>query len=77
MAGIIIVLGIVVDDAIIIADNIKEKYEQGLKGLDALRAGVTEVLPPIAVSVLTTALSIYSIDVFRWILWHVYKNIFH
>ena len=57
LAGIIIVLGIVVDDAIIIADNIKEKYEQGMRGINALKNGVLEVISPIAASVVTTILA--------------------
>ncbi len=57
LAGIIIVLGIVVDDAIIIADNIKEKYEQGLRGIEALKTGVLEVVSPIAASIVTTILA--------------------
>ena len=52
-----------VDDAIIIADNIKEKYEQGLKGLEALQVGVTEVLAYRCIR-FNNCLSIYSIDVF-------------
>ena len=57
LAGIIIVLGIVVDDAIIVADNIKEKYERGLKGINALQQGVIEVITPITISILTTILA--------------------
>lgn len=52
LAGIIIVLGIVVDDAIIVAENIQRKRSLGVK--DAAVVGATEVFPPIIASILTT-----------------------
>ncbi len=54
MIGLIIVLGMVVDDAIVVCENVWRYYEQGLKPVDAITAGVTEVSAPVLASVLTT-----------------------
>ncbi|MDH3590529.1 MAG: efflux RND transporter permease subunit, partial [Planctomycetota bacterium] len=50
----ILVLGIVVDDAIVVGENIFSKREQGLPPLRAAVEGVREVLVPASVAVLTT-----------------------
>ena len=50
----IMVLGIVVDDAIIIGENIFRKQEEGLPPLEAAKAGAIEVGRPVIFSVLTT-----------------------
>jgi len=57
LAGIIIVLGIVVDDAIIIAENITRKIEQGLSPEVAAIEGTSEVFRPILASILTTCVA--------------------
>jgi multidrug efflux pump subunit AcrB len=57
LAGIIIVLGIVVDDAIIIAENISRHREKGDKILDAAINGTTEVFKPIMASIITTCVA--------------------
>lgn len=54
LAGIIIVLGIVVDDAIIIAENISRFKEKGLSSFDAAVQGSYDVFRPILASILTT-----------------------
>lgn len=54
LMGIIIVLGMVVDDAILVAENIYSYREKGLSGVDAAVKGVNEVLWPVITSVLTT-----------------------
>ena len=54
LAGIIIVLGIVVDDAIIVAENISRKLADGIPPKTAAKDGVMEVIFPILASVLTT-----------------------
>lgn len=53
MFAFIIALGIVVDDAIVIGENIYHKREQGLKPLAAAVAGTREVAAPVIVSALT------------------------
>ncbi|MDO9515112.1 MAG: efflux RND transporter permease subunit, partial [Syntrophales bacterium] len=50
----IMVLGIVVDDAIIIGENIFRKQEEGLPPLQAATQGALEVGHPVVFSVLTT-----------------------
>ncbi|MBD63677.1 MAG: hypothetical protein CME62_00590 [Halobacteriovoraceae bacterium] len=57
LAGIIIVLGIVVDDAIIIAENIMRKKEEGLSLKDACVEGSYEVWKPITASIITTCVA--------------------
>ena len=57
LAGIIIVLGIVVDDAIIVADNISSKISEGLPLKRAAVEGTTEVVAPILASIITTCVA--------------------
>ena len=52
--GLIIVLGLVVDDAIVIGENIDAERENGLAGPEAARAGAKRMLAPVVVGVLTT-----------------------
>ncbi|HER19650.1 MAG TPA: efflux RND transporter permease subunit, partial [Chromatiales bacterium] len=54
MAAMIMIVGIVVDDAIIIAENVHRKREQGLAPIDAAVEGLTEVFQPVMTTVLTT-----------------------
>jgi multidrug efflux pump subunit AcrB len=53
----ILVLGIVVDDAIIVGENIYNKREQGLAPLDAAIEGLQEVIAPVSIGILTTILA--------------------
>lgn len=57
LAGIIIVLGIVVDDAIIIAENISRHREEGLPIHEAAYIGTIEVIKPITASIVTTCVA--------------------
>ena len=52
--ALIIVLGIVVDDAIVVGENIGAEQEHGLTGADASIAGVQGVFGPVFIGVLTT-----------------------
>ena len=52
--ALIIVLGLVVDDAIVIGENIDTERRAGLTGPDAAVAGVQGVLAPVTVGVLTS-----------------------
>jgi multidrug efflux pump subunit AcrB len=54
LAGLIMVVGIVVDDGIIIAENIHTKRELGLQPVDAAVAGISEVFKPVVTTILTT-----------------------
>ena len=57
----IMVLGIVVDDAIIIGENIYRKQESGLPPLKASIEGALEVGRPVVFSVLTTMVAFYPL----------------
>ncbi len=57
----IMVLGIVVDDAIIIGDNIFRKSEEGLPPLEAATEGAMEVGRPVIFSVLTTIVAFWPL----------------
>ncbi len=49
----IVTLGIIVDDAIVVGENIYEKREQGMPALEAAIAGAREIAGPITFAVLT------------------------
>lgn len=61
--GMIIVIGILVDDGIVIAENIYQHYEKGEKPIQAAINGTLEVIPPIVSAVITTLLA-FSIFLF-------------
>ncbi len=52
--GMIIVIGILVDDGIVIGENIYHHYEKGKSPTRAAIDGVSEVIPPIVSAILTT-----------------------
>lgn len=55
--GMIIVIGILVDDGIVISENIYQHYERGKPRIQAAIDGTMEVLPPIFSAVITTILA--------------------
>lgn len=61
--GMIIVIGILVDDGIVIAENIYQQYEKGKSPEQAAIDGVMEVLPAI-LSAITTTILAFSIFLF-------------
>ena len=54
MLGFIMVLGMLVDDAIIIGENITFHMEQGMKPNEAATLGAKELVGPVSATVLTT-----------------------
>jgi len=52
--GMIIVIGILVDDGIVIAENIYQRYENGEDAYNAAINGTMEVLPAVFSAILTT-----------------------
>lgn len=58
--GMILVIGILVDDGIVIAENIYGKYEKGASRLDATIEGTLEVLPAVFSAILTTVIAFSS-----------------
>ena len=71
----IMVLGIVVDDAIIIGENIFQKMEQGLKPLEAAVEGATEVGRPVVFSVLTTLVAFAPLLLAGGMMGNIMRNI--
>ncbi len=55
--GMIIVVGILVDDAIVVGENIYAHYERGKPRLRAAVDGTMEVIAPVSTSVLTTVIA--------------------
>ena len=54
LMAMILVLGILVDDGIVIGENIYQHHEQGKKPIKAAVEGTLEVLPSVVASVMTT-----------------------
>ncbi|MGM0462663.1 MAG: efflux RND transporter permease subunit [Fibrobacterota bacterium] len=54
LMGMIIVIGILVDDAIVVAENIYQRHEAGLSPLNAALEGVQDVAVPVFTAVATT-----------------------
>ncbi len=52
--GFIIVLGLVVDDAIVTAENVYIKLKEGMEPLEAATEGTVEVATPVTFGILTT-----------------------
>lgn len=61
--GMIIVIGILVDDGIVIAENIYQHYEKGKTPTEAALDGIMEVIPPVVSAIITTLLA-FSIFLF-------------
>lgn len=55
--GMIIVIGILVDDGIVIGENIYHHYEKGKSPIKAAIDGTLEVIPPIVSAILTTIIA--------------------
>lgn len=55
--GMIIVIGILVDDGIVIGENIYQHYEKGKSPIRAAIDGTIEVLPPVVSALLTTMIA--------------------
>ncbi|MEO1725203.1 MAG: efflux RND transporter permease subunit, partial [Pseudomonadota bacterium] len=55
LVALLIVIGILMDDALVIAENIETKRAEGLAPIDAAVAGAREVAPGVVASFVTTA----------------------
>ena len=71
----IMVLGIVVDDAIIIGENIFSKQQQGLPKLRAAVEGAIEVGTPVVFSVLTTVAAFWPLLLGAGMMGKIMRNI--
>ncbi len=58
--GMIVVVGILVDDGIVVSENIYHQYEKGKSRVRAAIDGTLEVLPPVITAVLTTMVAFGS-----------------
>lgn len=61
LVGIIIVLGMLVDDAIVVCENIYFHLEQGMNAKEAALKGVQEIATPVIATVLTTVFAFLPI----------------
>ncbi|MBL0922493.1 MAG: efflux RND transporter permease subunit, partial [Phycisphaerales bacterium] len=57
MFGLIIAIGLLVDDAIVVAENIATRHEEGATPIDAGIKGANQVFWPVVATVLTTIFS--------------------
>ena len=55
LLGALIVIGIVVDDAIVVSENIQRHIDEGMENYEASILGVKEMMLPITLATLTTA----------------------
>ena len=55
--GLVIVLGMVVDDAVVVSENIITHQERGLSPIDAAVVGTQEMGKPVMAAAITTALA--------------------
>ncbi|MCK4993554.1 MAG: efflux RND transporter permease subunit [Candidatus Omnitrophica bacterium] len=61
MFGLIIVVGMIVDDGIIIAENVYRYLEKGLSPKEAAIKGTGEVIAPVAATIITTIAAFFPL----------------
>ncbi len=61
LLGALIVIGIVVDDAIIVSENIQRYIDEGMSNYDAAIAGVKEMMLPVTLATVTTVVAFLPI----------------
>jgi multidrug efflux pump subunit AcrB len=71
----IMVLGIVVDDAIVVGENVFRMHEKGLNGIQAAVEGTLEVGRPVIFSVLTTMAAFFPLLMVGGFMGKVARNI--
>ncbi|MBU8921635.1 MAG: efflux RND transporter permease subunit [Bacteroidales bacterium] len=71
----ILILGIVVDDAIVIGENIYRKRENGLSGIQGAVDGAVQVSRPVIFAVLTTVAAFYPLLMIPGVRGKFMKNI--
>ncbi|MCD6311367.1 MAG: efflux RND transporter permease subunit, partial [Elusimicrobia bacterium] len=65
LAGVIIVMGMIVDDAIVVSENISRLRSEGLSSKDAAVKGTSMVFFPVVASVLTTCIAFLPLFFFQ------------
>lgn len=61
LLGGLIVIGIVVDDAIVVSENIQRYIDEGMNNYDAAIAGVKEMILPVTLATVTTVVAFLPI----------------
>jgi multidrug efflux pump subunit AcrB len=61
LVGVLIAIGIVVDDAIVVSENIQQHIEDGMEPKEAAIAGASEMVKPVTVASITTLFSFLPI----------------
>lgn len=75
MIGLIIVFGMLVDDAVVVTENIQAKTEQGLSRFEGAVLGTQQIYAPITASVMTTVIAFLPILLMEGIFGQFVKNI--
>jgi multidrug efflux pump subunit AcrB len=65
LAAIIIVMGIIVDDAIVVAENITRMMHQGMRRAEAVIKGAAQVILPVLASIITTCVAFIPLYFFE------------
>ena len=65
LAAVIIVMGMVVDDAIVVAENIKRLRSEGMEGDQAAAKGTAYMFLPVVASILTTCVAFIPLYFFQ------------
>lgn len=65
LAAIIIVMGIIVDDAIVVAENITRLRQQGIEQVQAVIKGTSYVMLPVLASIVTTCIAFIPLYFFQ------------
>ncbi len=65
MFGLIVVLGLLVDDAIVVAENIQARHDQGESSLNAAINGANQVAWPVLATVLTSIVAFLPLTFIR------------
>ena len=61
LVGVLIAIGIVVDDAIVVSENIQQHIEEGMDPKEAAVKGASEMVKPVTIASLTTLFSFLPI----------------
>jgi multidrug efflux pump subunit AcrB len=75
MFAFIVTLGIVVDDAIVVGENVYHHYQRGVPWLEAAVSGTREIAMPVTFSVLTNMVAFLPMFFVPGILGKVFKQI--
>ncbi len=72
----IIVIGILVDDGIVIAENIYQHYERGKTPIQAAIDGTMEVIPPIVSAIINYTFGLFNFFISGRSNWRIFWRSF-